>query len=341
MSEFRSIGGLLLLLWALGTGANPASAQIYSEADLRGDAARLRSAVHRIYSIGIKPSLSEEEERALGDFEFNFPMPKAGDDILNFESTTDGRFVVMPLMSLKALEDLTTAYAWLNVNRMSLSTIDLYFAMLRYRDPSAFPGGKHPRVLEALGVPKDAYKTSKKVDDLSLRLRNEAFAFIIAHELGHIRFHHRPVEEISAEQAQADEIEADRFALDIFGRTSTGVLGPILYFQAQAYRLVHRHEFDSDEQWQDYVKSEMTHPVSTRRIKQMAAFIEGPLIRSRPTEAAIWRDVARLLNGITPTLEDIELGRCIVQVARTADPAVLKPRRGLEADEIMKRCRGI
>jgi hypothetical protein len=332
---------LLILIACPAIAAHPALAQIYSEADVAGDAVRLRNAVHKLYALGIKPVLTPGEIRALGDFEFDFPLSKDGDDILDFSATTDGRYLQMPVMSLKALEDLATAYAWLTENRKSLGTIDLYFAMLRYRDPSAFAGGRHPKPLDALGVPADAYKTSKTVDDISLRLRNEAFAFIMAHELGHIRFRHRPVNELTARQARADEVEADRFALDIFARTGTGVLGPILYFQAQVYRLVHRHEYASDAQWRDYVKSAMTHPVSLERIKEMIGFIEGPLIRARPGEVRFWRQTATMLQGIAHTLEDIDLGRCIVRVAKAADPAILKPRAGAEAAEIMRRCRGL
>src|SRR4029453_7373226 len=40
--------------------------------------------------------------------------------------------VVMPILSLKVVEDMATAYAWLYQNGMSLGTIDLYFAMLRH-----------------------------------------------------------------------------------------------------------------------------------------------------------------------------------------------------------------
>ncbi len=314
------------------------SAQIYSKADLDPDAVRLRNAVIKIYEIGLKPSLTSEEKDALGDFSFNFPMPRKGDELLNFAATTDGRFLVMPVMSLRALEDLTTAYAWLYHNKYSLSTIDLYFAMLRYRDPKDFPGGKFPKIMDALGVPKDAYKTSKKVDELSLSLRNEAFAFIIAHELGHIRFRHNPIKDITPKQAQDDESESDRFALELFKRTGTPALGPMLFFQAQVYALLHRHEFRTDDEWLKYVTLRMTHPLSVERIKAMADFIEGPLLKSRPKETGLWLDIAGKFRQMTRIMEDVELARCIVKVAKEADPAILKPRRGVEAAEMMKRC---
>lgn len=333
----HALTGAFLAVFAMA--ANVASAQIYSDAELEADAVRLRNAVQKIYFIGIKPSLTSEEQSALDGFEFDFPMPQPGDDLMNFYATTDGRALVMPLESLKMLEDMTTAYAWLYHNGYNLSTIDLYLAMLRYREKSDFPGGREPAILSALGVPEDAYKTSKKVDEMSLSLRNEAFAFIIAHELGHILFRHKPLNEISAKQAQEDEIESDRFALDVFQRTGTPALGPTLYFQAQIYSLLHRHEFKSEEAWREYVQLKMTHPLSVSRIRSMADFIEGPLLRSRPAEAGIWPDIAAKLRAMADIMNDVPLARCVVRMAKTADLSVLRPRKTVARDEMMARCK--
>jgi hypothetical protein len=212
--------------------------------------------------------------------------------------------------------------------------------MLRYRDKTGFPGGTPPAVLSALGVPKDAYKTSKKVDELSLNLRNEAFAFIIAHELGHILFRHKPLDQISAKQAQDDEIESDRFGLDVFQRTGTVALGPTLFFQAQIYRFLHRHEFESEEAWGEHVQLKMTHPLSVGRIRSMADFIEGPLLRSRPTEAGIWPDIAAKLRAMTDVMEDMPLARCVVHMAKTSDLSILRPKKTVARIEMMARCKG-
>lgn len=251
-------------------------------------------------------------------------MPKPGDVLLNFAATTDGRFLIMPLASLKAMEDLATAYAWRYTHRQPLRAIDLYFAMLRYRGDKAFPGGKPPAILTALDVPKEANAIDKKVDTLSLSLRNEAYAFIIAHELGHIRFRHKPLAEISPIQAQKDEAEADRFALDLLGRTKTPALGAVFFFQAQIFSLMHRHEFASDAEWTKHLATKMTHPLSGDRIRAMAAYMGGPLAQSRPAEAALWIDIAAKVRTLTAGFEDEEFGRCVVRLAKEADPAILR-----------------
>ncbi|NJM35673.1 MAG: hypothetical protein HC850_14335 [Rhodomicrobium sp.] len=241
-------------------------------------------------------------------------------------------------MSLKALEDLTTAYAWLYHQKMSLSTIDLYFTMLRHREPKDFPGGKHPPILKALGVPDNALK-NPKIDELSLSLRNEAFAFIIAHELGHIRFRHKPLSDITPEEAQKDETQSDQFALDVLARTGTPPLGAVLFFQAQIYSLKHRAEFNSDEAFRKYVTLTMTHPLSIERIKAMTAYIQGPLARSRPKETAVWQGIAMQLGQIAAIMEDVELARCVIKVAKEADVSILQPRKAVEAAEMMRLCR--
>lgn len=333
------LGVLMLTGLAVVLPSDQAAAQIYSDADLEPEAVRLRNAVQRIYNIGIRPSLTKDETDALGDFDFSFPMPGPESPLMAFAATTDGQTIITPLMSLKAVEDLTTAYAWLYYNNYSLSTIDLYFTMLRYHDPADFPGGVFPKILDALGVPPDAYKTDKRVDELSLSLRNEAFAFIIAHELGHIRYRHKPIDQITGQQAQADEAQSDDFALEIFDRTSTPPLGPVLFFQAHIYNLLHTVEFgqiDPDERRS--VLLQMTHPLSVDRIQRMIDFVEGPLTRSRPAEAAIWTDIASRLRRMLGIMGDEELAACIIKVAKQADIEILKPRRGVEAAAMIQNC---
>jgi IrrE N-terminal-like domain len=329
---------LLLLLSVVAALPAVATPDIYGRAELETEAVRLRNAVIRIYEIGLKPSLTAEEKLAIGDFEFTFPFPKDGGHGSDFAATTDGRFLIMPLAALKGLEDLVTAFAWRYEQRQLLSAIDLYFAMLRYRDRRDFPGGKYPAIMDALAVPHDAYKINKKVDDLSLRLRNEAFAFIIAHELGHIRFKHKPVAQIGALQSQRDETEADRFALDLFARTKTPALGAVVFFQSQIYSLPHRHEYPSEDEWRKHVASVMTHPLSVDRIREMADYMDGPLARSVSNETLHWRDIGSLVRRLVNIMTDDELARCVVRLAKDADPAILRPRGGGEGDGLTMGC---
>ncbi len=339
--KFRGIFAALILKFLILSG--PALAQdlgrIYNLSELRKDKSRLETAIRKIFDIGIKPSLTANEKRALDRVAFEFPLPKSDDYFLNFYAyARDGRpVVVMPVLSLKILEDLTTAYAWLYRNGYSLSTIDIYFTMLEHRSLQEFPNGQYPPLLEALGVPRNALK-DPKVDKLSLSFRNEAFAFILLHELGHIFFKHRGYDEITKSQARADETQADRFALGILERTGTPPLGAVFFFQAQFYSLPHRGAFSSEDKWQDFLHEKATHPLSEERLKDMARYITGPLADRRANEKALWRFIGRGLTKIIRILQEVDLQKCMTLVAKKAPLEILQPRREIAKGTMEKYC---
>jgi hypothetical protein len=320
---------LFLALLMIGGASSPAAelSEMYTRAALEKDAKRLEAAVRKIYELGIKPTLTKAERDQLGDVTFHFPMPKPDDDPLNFYAfrSEDGTaVVVMPVLSLKALEDMTTAYAWVQVKGFRHSTIDLYYAMLRHRPPAKFPDGRYIDVLTALGIPETAYQ-EPGVDKLSLSLRNEAFAFILTHELGHVLFRHKGYNQITKAQARADEAQSDRFALDVLARSATPPLGAVFYFQAQVYRFQHRGEFASAAAWDDYLMTVATHPMTVERIKAMADHISGPLAQSRGREKVVWMGIGLQLGQVAQFLRDPDLQRCIARVAAEAPFEVLKP----------------
>jgi hypothetical protein len=301
-------------------------ASMYPKATLQNEADRLSQAVRKIWSIGLEPHLTPEERASIGEIDFRFPMPKPGDDLLNFYAYRDNSgkaVVVMPVLSLKALEDLATAYAYVQVSGLRHSTVDLYYAMLQHRPTERFPGGRPPDVLAALGIPADAV-SDPRVDRLSLSLRNEAYAFMVGHEVAHVLFRHRGYSLITKAQARADEVQSDRFALELMARTATPPMGAVLYFQAQVYRFDHRGEFASDAAWEDYLMTVATHPMSVDRIRAMADHIAGPLAARRGSERAVWVGIGRQLARVADILRDGELQRCIAKVARDAPLTVLK-----------------
>lgn len=321
----------------------PAVSQDYRSltdlSDIGAEAQRLKTAVTKIFKLGIETHLTPAEKRELGNIEFKFPMPKSDDYFLNFYAYEhEGRsVVVMPVLSLKVLEDLTTAFAWLHVNGFSYGTEDLFLAMLRHRQISDFPGKRYPALLDALGVPKKAYELPK-VDTLSLSLRNEAYAFVLTHELGHIRFHHKGYDRITKAQARADEIQSDRFALDVLSRTGTPPMGAVLFFQAQAYNTLHRGEFSSDADWMDFMKKEMTHPLSTDRLQEMVTDIRGRFLQKRAAERDVWLSIANRLQFIIEILKDQALYRCVANVAKNEPLDILKPRRDIARTSLAKYC---
>jgi hypothetical protein len=332
------LAGLLCVGAAAWAGAADVTG-LYVRSELEKEAPRLAAAVTRIYDNGVKPFLAPDERSNLGDVALQFPMPSPKDEVVNFYAGQSGGkpVVVMPILSLKVIEDMATAYAWLYHNGMSLGTLDLYFAMLRYQRKANMPDGKYPPLLATRGIPANALD-DQRVDKLSLAFRNQAFAFVLVHELGHILYRHKGYDEITKAQARTDEVASDRFALDVLARTQTAPLGAILFFQSQVYSDAHRGEFADRKAWEQYLFTTSTHPLTTDRIAAMADYIEGPLARGLAKERAIWLSIAVTLRKTIRTMEDVELQRCMARVAATADLSILKPRRDIARDEYERLC---
>ncbi|MFZ4808530.1 MAG: hypothetical protein ACOYLQ_14840 [Hyphomicrobiaceae bacterium] len=318
---------------AIAAAAAPGRANdlagMYPPSVLAADAARLENAVRKICTLGLAPTLTADEKARLDGVILEFPMPQPGDDPLNFYATADAQgrpVVVMPILSLKALEDMATAYAWVHKRGLRASTIDLYYAMLRHRPADRFAGGRYPDILTALAIPKNA-NDDAAVDRLSLSIRNEAFAFILGHELGHILFRHKGYGEVTRQRARDDEVQSDRFALDVMARSATPPLGAVLYFQAQVYRFRHRGEFPTPLAFDDYLMTVATHPMTVDRIDALARHISGPLADRRGRERAIWVGIGQQLGQVASLLRDGDLARCIARVAADAPLEALLPGR--------------
>ena len=323
---------IFTLLYIFSFTLSPAYSQDYSQhyssQVIQKDATRLIRAVSKIYAIGIQPYLKDSERSALNNVSFKYPKPRQGDYLLNFYALPDKNNpeIYMPILSLKALEDLTTAFAWLHVNRYSLSVIDIYYMMLRYRKWSTFPGGKPQPILKALGIPDDALK-DPQVDKLSLKIRNEAFAFIIAHELGHIVFDHKGYHEITKEQARQDEIDSDLFALKILNRVNSTPFGGLIFFQAQIYNMKHRAEFKSDTEWENYMSRKATHPLSEKRMKGLINYMEKQYVHVSPQQKVMWFFITSRFKKIISFTQDKDLFYCLKNISMNAPLSILKPRK--------------
>ena len=336
----------LSLCLALGAALQPARraqaqdhSAMYAEAALSADAQRLEARVRTLYGL-LTRFLTAKEKKALERVKLSFPPPEKGDYVLEFYTYQDGSrpVVAMPILSLKAVEDLTLAHAYLRYHKGPfgavadpVAAIDIYFAMMRRKDPAEFANGRYPPILQALGIPLDAYK-EKRVGDLATSLRNEAWFFMLAHELGHvIKGHGGGYAEIPAEQARREEADADAFAHELMARSSTPGVGAYFLFAAQAYSLAHRGQFKSEQEWIDFMRKRSFHPLTTERMRALAGFHEGPLAKKRPSERRTWREIAALQRSVADVLDDRQQQDCIAAIGETGDIAALKSGAGSTA----------
>ena len=300
-------------LWAPGASVD---VEVYSQQALAADRQRYRQKFEFLLHKGLLDFMTGDERRALQGVVVRHPV--RGQNLLSVQAVVfEGRPMVRaPVSSLKFIEDLSVAYAWRHRNRLSLEPIDEYLAMLKHR-PEAFASGTPPEPLAALGVPPGIWERDPRVDDLSLRFRNSAWAFILAHELGHLRFGHT-TEKASPAQAQRQEEQADAFAVDLLSRSDTIPMGMILWLQATAGYLKSRADFPSDAAWLDWVASSATHPVNGRRMQHLAALLRRQAASQRDADRAeVLQFIAVRLAGIGDIVEDPEMQRYLRRCATT------------------------
>lgn len=307
------------------------------------DRQRLKTAVEGILWLGLMPNLPQATRRQLARLKLRFPLPEPGDDPINFHAGVDGEgrpVVILPVLSLKMVEDTTTAFAWLYERKFSLGKIDLYYTMLRYRPKELFPGGRYLPILKALKAPENVL-SDRGVDRLSLSLRNEAIAFLLAHELGHLVLRHKGYDEVTRAHARRDEVAADAFAFRLMARAGSTPIGALIYLQSQAYRLPHRAEYPTVDAWRAYLETSSTHPLTVERLDAIAEFIRTKLVRDLASSRATWRYVATRISGIAEILRDGDLHACLAKIAAKAPFDVLKPSRDWGSAAAMTYCKSL
>lgn len=300
---------LLLLLMSTATPAKDLSS-LYDLDTLAYWQTRYPVSTRKIFDQVILPVLTGEEKQRLSGVQLDFPLHAEGDSKgqpLAFYHPVDQSLVVMPIFSLKFLDDLCTAYAWLQVKGYSLETISDYTAMLKYKD---FPAGSYPQPLKALHIPDDALK-DKEVDELALGHFVTARTFILLHELGHVYYHHRAT---TAEQSRRNEEQADAFAAQVMGRTPLPPLGMLVFFLADAHWADYRVSFRSDAEWEEHLRRYGAHPLSGQRLHALAARLEDP-------------DLARRIDQLGSLLDDPDIQAGIILTAKSTDETALTPRR--------------
>ena len=229
-----------------------------------------------------------------------------------------------PAFALFLIEDLSTVYAWRYVNHHSLQPIDIYMAMLKYRSPRDFPGGRLPDLLAALGVPPGLPAQDEHVNRMSLSLRNEAWAFILAHELAHLRWRHPGNANVDPGISQRNEQQADAFAVDLLSRADTVPMGMILWFQATVGYFQNRADFASEDAYRNWLRRESTHPVNPARLSSLGAQLDRAAKSATTNHAELLEYIATQLVGMGDILSEPDMHRLIARCAVFASPMDLR-----------------
>jgi hypothetical protein len=320
---------------------------IYSSNRLTGERVRLEGRIRELYrllvDLIVRNGVSAGVRRVLEELRLDFPLSDPSGSPLNFssEQTTAGSVVRMPIVSLLFLEDLCTAYAWMDRHGYSPETVDEYVAMLQYKPAAEFAGRRYPAPLEALRIPASAVD-EPDAGPLGLRLRNSAYAFILAHEIGHVVFGHPSYERVSRGQARQNEAQADRFALDVLALAGNIPLGAVLYFEASAFMMPNRGAFIAQGRSgaeADAAIGQQTHPLTADRLQAIALQLDEQASRSQSgSERETLRYIASRLETISVIVSDPDLQQCMAVAARRAQMSDLEPQRPGLSDRFLGKC---
>lgn len=255
-----------LLLWLL-LGAPPASADMYSADEIAADRARIVARIGELHRLLTRPEFLPADAQTLSRQSLQTPDVSPNGDPMGFLAYRGQVF--MPVAGLKFIEDLTMAYAWRYRRGDSLEPLDEYLAMLRWKPERDWPGGTYLDPLEVFGVSAQDWQRDADLLALGTSLRNEAWAFLLAHELAHVLYAH-PGNDAPAAVSQANEAQADSFAMELMERTDTLPMGAFLYFQATVAFYASRADLPTDAAYARWQRERATHPVNSRRLLAMA-----------------------------------------------------------------------
>jgi hypothetical protein len=336
----RTLGAALLAL-LLGPHAQAKDmASLYDEATLVYWQPRYQENILWNVANVIWPRLDADERQQLADVNLCFPLRGHSRDPLEFyarlEAAADAcaaqgpPVVVLPIQSIKFFDDLSVAHAWLWRHGYGPETALEYASMLKYGEPERF-GGRYPAPLPALQIPEDALD-DPVTGEQAQKLLKSAIVFLVLHELGHVLHGHPGYDAISAAKAQANEGDADRFALRVMRRIGVAPFGMVFWFQTGAYLAPNRGDFADDEAHAEWLR-QTTHPVTEDRLRAIAAEL-----RHAPEDFALEfpdQESGRLailstadeIELVADVMADPEIQRLLARRGRLTEPSALAPRR--------------
>lgn len=322
---------------------------LYTEEHLQYWKGRYTDNIRWNFDHLILGKLTPAERDRLGPVRLAFPLKAPGDlrqHPLQFYSADNT--IVAPIQSVRFFDEITQAWGWLWSNDHPLELVGDYLAMIRYRNPQEFPGGRFPPPLTALGIPEDAWQHDPRMDDVSQKALKSAVVWILAHELAHVYYGHPGYGPgVTRSEAQENEIAADRFASMIMRRIGVAPVGMLQYFMALAHLEPGRGDFASEAAWRRYLRTEATHPVTAGRLNAIAGDLRRAPWEFTTQEAD--QDAARArvafiadqIDAIAAILADPDMHRLTVAIGLATDLTSLKTRhRAVDGVALDGRCPG-
>lgn len=300
----------LLAVLSFGASARDYSG-MYSSYDLQRASNSYSNNIRAVLMEDIAGYLTTSESATLNKVQLAQPWNRLVDPF-EFSANPSTGMILVPTFSVKFFDDLAIATAWFERFNCNKEAVFDYVAALDFND----------RALQAplpeLGVPNEAYKLDNYVDDVSQKTLKSALAFLLLHELGHVHHQHKPYDVITTAKAQAQEAEADQFAMNVLRRMRLPPMGMTVWFMAISMRdpLVEG-------------SPRQTHPMTSDRLQAIASELRrNPEDFIEPANQDTWttndiRAVASKIDTIARNLADPDLRSFVRERGRLATPALL------------------
>lgn len=186
-------------------------------------------------------------------------IPLRGEHPLQYTARPLDRSIIVPMMSMKFLDELTIAWAWFEENGCQTAYLTSYLSSLLGFNSI------HVGPMKAFNLSMAVTK-NKRVNSLSLKLSKSALFFLLAHEAGHIVRNHQA--HTKGLKSQAQEQAADEYALFAMARIGVMPAGMLQYFMA-AYMFEPLPDLQTWEYKADVI-GELTHPLTSKRVRLIA-----------------------------------------------------------------------
>ena len=297
----------LLLCLSVGIACAKDVSGLYDAATLEQWKARYEVSTKRILDQVIWPVLTAQEKQQLAGARLDFPLYSEIDKAnpLSFYAPGDGR-VVMPVLSLKFLDDLCTdvcvaADQWLRAGDDLRIHRDARVQGFPFGALSAAAAGAAYPAQCVAGSPGRRTRARPFRDGAHVPASPRARSHLLPAYLGHDRA-------IASERGAGGSIRGERDAPDA---AATERQPGVLHGRCP---LVGVSVGYTDAQWQEHLKRTGTHPLTGQRLHTLARQIRE-------------RDLASFMDQLATMLDDPDVQAGIIATAKASDESMLAPRR--------------
>jgi len=280
---------------------------MYSTQTLEEAANIYSESLRAIWTEDLIARLPDSQRQAARAVSLNIPIYGHRAQPLEYYAKAREHEVTIPIFSVKFLDDVCTAFAYMARHNCDPGVISDYVGMLRYQNSASEPAKRFPSPVSALGLPSNPLNDPSVKKSSGNALKSTVY-FLMAHELAHVLYTHRSYDTITPAEAQAQEFQADSFALEIMARIGVPPVALAHFFAIASRFEAAPGDFSTPSGFEAYLREQSTHPLTSERLSRVSGCIRDKADQFIRLEPGFSRSrmvqVADDLQHIAQTLED-------------------------------------